>query len=482
MKRSRFKSILIVLMTGTLISCGGGGGGTSAGIGGTGITSSGTITAVGSIYVNGVRYNVDNATISVNDNDATPAELKIGMVVTVTGNLDSNGSTTGTADAVVYDNEIQGPVAGLNDPTGDGLVKQFTVMGQMVEISNAGTVFEDEAGGNNFNFTTIKNGDNVEVSGFVDQNGILQATRLEKKSGSEVELKGTVASYDPNAGAASMGSFTLGAITVEIDGNTDTSNVPGGIANGLSVEVKGSLAGTILTAREIELNDDGLGDDVSSVSLEGIVTNFATVTNFMVAGQQVNANGASFEPSSLRQTLADGIKIEVEGDIVNGILIADEVESRSGQIKLQATVSSVVGSVITMGYFPGTVAVLVDNKTSFKDGLTLATIVAGTDFLEIEGYQDSAGNVIASQVKRNSIDKDLLQGPVDGPINSGGSGTISVLGVIYTLNLGASYADENEVSLTNAEFFAQLNAGDTVKIVDKLEPTTDGNADEIEME
>jgi len=487
MRRSGFGYILVILIAGMLSSCGGGGGGILAGIGGTGITSSGSITGIGSIYVNGVKYNVDSAAITVNGiASSAPDELKVGMVVTVTGNLDSAGSTTGTADTVVYDNDIQGPVTGLNDPTCvnmvcDGLVWQFTIMGQMVEVSSAGTVFEDEVVGTAFNFNTIANDDNVEVSGFVDQNGVLQATRVEKKTGSEVELKGAVASYDPIGGAANMGSFTLalGTITVEIDGNTKPVTIPGGITNGIQVEVKGSLSGTTITATEIELDDDGLGDDLNSVSLEGIVTGFTDINStFMLAGQEVDASSASFEPSSLLQTLADGDKIEVEGDIVNSILIATEVEARGGEVVLHATVSNVSGSTITMSYSTGTVPVLVDNKTSFKDGLTLNVIVNG-DFLEIEGYQDSAGNVIASQVKKSSsVDNDVLQGPVDAPLSGGGS--ITVLGIQYILDITTNFSNENEQSQSNGQFFASLNVGDTVKIEDEV--TADGVADEVEPE
>ena len=481
MKRKSIFYALIILIATILASCGGGGGGTVSGIGGTGITSSGTITGVGSIYVNGVRYNVDNATVTVNDSSSTPAALKVGMVVTVTGELDSSGSTTGTADTVVYDNEIQGPVTGLTDPTGDGLIQQFTIMGQVIEISSTATEFEEEGGGSNFNFTTIMDNDNVEVSGFVDQNGALQATRVEKKTGTEVELKGTVTSYNPNGGAENMGSFMLGSITVDVVAGTDTSDIPGGITENIQVEVKGDLAGTTITARKIELDDDGLGDDLENVELEGIVTGFIDINSlFRVAGQLVDASSAGFEPSTLPQIMADGIQVEVEGEIRNGVLIADEVEARSGEIKLHATVLDVSTNTITMTYFAGNVPVLVDNKTSFQDGLDAQTIVQG-DYLQIEGYQDSAGNVIASQVKRKSPGKDLIQGPVDAPLSPGGV-NITVLGVFFFLeDLTTSYADQNEQPLINAAaFFAILNVGDTVKIEDDV--IADGIADEVELE
>lgn len=87
----------------TLAACGGGGGGGGdqlagvtppggggdigggAGIGGTGFSSTGTIDGTGSIFVNGVRYDIDDAEIFVNGEPATEADLKLGMVVVVAG-------------------------------------------------------------------------------------------------------------------------------------------------------------------------------------------------------------------------------------------------------------------------------------------------------------------------------------------------------------------------------------------------------------
>jgi len=44
----------------------------------------------------------------------------------------------------------------------------------------------------------------------------------------------------------------------------------------------------------------------------------------MVSGQQVNAADATFEPAGL--TLRNDLRVEVEGTIVSGILIAEKVE------------------------------------------------------------------------------------------------------------------------------------------------------------
>jgi len=94
------------------------------GIGGTGI-STGTVTGIGSITVNGVKFNTDNAEIYVEGtrvDDPSLAdgdELSLrgfgfseGQVVRVVGSFNADGKT-GTADAVYYNDSIEGPVENI---------------------------------------------------------------------------------------------------------------------------------------------------------------------------------------------------------------------------------------------------------------------------------------------------------------------------------------------------------------------------------
>ncbi|HEC28700.1 MAG TPA: hypothetical protein ENI65_03820, partial [Gammaproteobacteria bacterium] len=59
--------IFLIITAVMTVSCGGGGGGgtQTAGIGGTGVTSGGTVTGFGSIFVNGIEYNTSAATITI---------------------------------------------------------------------------------------------------------------------------------------------------------------------------------------------------------------------------------------------------------------------------------------------------------------------------------------------------------------------------------------------------------------------------------
>ena len=110
--------------------------------------------------------------------------------------------------------------------------------------------------------------------------------------------------------------------------------------NGLFVEVEGIIqtqAPTSILAREIELEEEDLGDEVDDVSLQGVISNFIRPMNFEIDGQAIDASAAQISPAGA--TLSNGLEVEVEGDIVGGVLIAEELEVREGETELQTTVS-----------------------------------------------------------------------------------------------------------------------------------------------
>jgi len=473
MKQQFLKQIVLMIGIATLTACGGGGGGS----GPSGITAAGTITGFGSIFVNGIEFETGTSSISVDDNPGIESDLQLGMVVTVTGTVNPDGRT-GTATTVVFDDEVQGPIATVPvDPTGDGLVLQFTVLGTQVLADRTVTVFDDGV-----SFATLAQGDFVEVSGFIGQGGILNATRIEGKGVfnpgvSEVELKGIAQNIVGT-------TFSLGGFTVDTAG-ADLSGVPGGVVTGgMEVEVKGTLNGTSIAATSVKQDDDLLGNNIAKVSLEGIITNYVSDSNFRISGQQVNASGATRTPANL--VLANGVEVEVEGPIVNGVLQAIKAEARGGNIKIHAVVQSVGQNFLTMSFNGGTVDVVVDNQTSLRDDLgafdpyRFGNIVA-TDFLEIRGSINGNGIITADEIRRDSVNDDILQGPADSCAGT----ALTVLGVDFTLQDGTTtYEDQfdNPNTLTTAAAFCSAvnSAGLFVKVKDDLNPN--GIADEAELE
>jgi len=483
-----FFPVFIILGSLVVAACGGGGGGSIAGggIGGTGVTASGAITGFGSVKLNGLVFDTTNASRIVDGVPAADdAALAVGMVVTVAGTLSADG-VNGTADQIEYDDDVQGPIQGpivVVDQT-----KTFSVMGVKVSVNKISTVFEDT------DYDSLLAGDLVELSGFFDAAGILHATRLEKKAGGEVEVKGTVTGFGP------AGTFTLAVLNGAIDYTVDWTAIINPPAQGDFIEVRGTLLNpTTIKADEFEREDEGF-DDVEKASIEGIVTGFSAggIGDFQVAGQKVDATSASLSPVALETSLADGMEVEVEGPIVNGVLQALEVEARGGDFEIGAMVQSVAPDAggltgsITLDFVPGSVVVLVDSQTLLRDDtevvdpLTLADLVATNDFLGIEAYLADSGKLVATKIRRDDRGDDLLQGPVD----SCDGVTLTLLGLGFGLDDNVtSYEDESEDPVGSAaEFCALANVGALVKVVDKYDGEQfpvmfpDGVADEAELE
>jgi len=502
------KLVGAALLTGLLVACGGGGGGgstpapaptggtdntggatggtdnTGGATGGTdggtdlGISGSGapialgTIDAFGSIFVNGVEFDTTNAEIIVDGQVSTEDDLNVGMVVTVQGTINEDG-VTGTADVVIFDDEVQGPIENIVvDASGE--FATITVLGIDIIVERVATVFE------NTTFDTLAIGDVVEISGFPEGVADLRATFLEKKADfvegeSEIEIKGTVANVTDS-------TFELKGYTVTYT-DADLSEVTDSvITDGMFVEVKGTLTGTEITATKVETEDrieDKFEDD-DEFKVQGTIRNYVSDAEFEVNGVTVDATNAVFKPSSL--TLADGLAVEIEGTWANSILVATEIEGRRGEIEVEGPVGALSADdkTITISLVNGDITLMADNRTMYDDDtdavarMGFADLAIG-DFLEIEAYDDGT-QLIATRVDRDDLDDEKLQGPVE---SFNAELNITVLGVTYSTE-GAEFSGRNGRDVDAATFYADLLIGDYVKIKDK--ELADGIADEVEIE
>jgi hypothetical protein len=482
MQTSTFSKALYLVLGFAVTGCGGGGGGGSSpgaalpentnNASSADISSTGTIDGFGSIFVNGVEFETDNSAVSLDGVTATEDKLRLGMVVTVHGTVNEDG-TTGTADQVVFDDEVQGPVSAIeNGQDGDSLL--LTVLGVSIIAERTGTVFDGVS------FDTLAVGDLVEVSGFVENGVQLRATRIEKKSdfvpgASEVELKGTVSGLTGT-------TFTLQTYVVDFS-SADLSGVPGGsITEGMLVEVHGTLTNNTIVADQVEQEDDASNgfDDGDELSVQGAISNLVDQGHFEVDGVVVDATHATLEPAGL--VLANGVIAEVEGTWNGSILVAEEVKARRGRVELEAKVASVntAESTLTLQFFTGTVTVQVDSTTLLDDDtdqaepLTLGDIASG-NFLEVEAIRVGAA-LVASRIRRDEQDDTILQAPVDS-FTAGVD--ITLLGITFS-TAGAAFESQGDEDISAETFFGQLQVGDLIKIKD--EEVADGVADEVEFE
>jgi hypothetical protein len=359
-----------------LISCGGSGGDTLAGggIGGTGNISSGPITAFGSIVVNGTEFDSSNAVIIVDGeeigigDEIAQDNLDVGKVVTVYG---TGSEDNAVAYWVTYNDNVAGPVESIT--VINATRKDIVVLGQTV-ILNAVTKFKGTA------FDDIVVDDVVKVSGLFDDTGAIWATFLEKTDDVVFEVTGFVQNLDTN-----LETFDINDLTVNYS-FADTSGLPGGVpANGLFVEVEGTLdaGGGEMLATKVELADELGVEDADEIEVTGFVTEILSASEFTVGNQVVVQWDVQTEfVDGEADDIAPGQKLEAEGSLENGILVAEEIEFwEPNQIEVEGLVTD---DALAPGEFTvGDQVVQTDAETVYE-GLEPGDIALGIN-LEIKG-------------------------------------------------------------------------------------------------
>lgn len=383
--------MLTVLGSAMLMAgCGGGGGGSSPAGGGTvgaaGSSASGAITGFGSIIVGGVRF--DDSAASVQDDEGASmnsGELKLGMVVRIKcgKKTDDGSSIRAKADSIEVHSELQGPV---DSKTADSIV----VLGQTVKIS-ATTFFED-----GLSLATLAVGAVVEVHGFVDPaNNNLTATRIESKPNAKVfKLQGTVSALNTAAKTFNLGTLTISYLTAIVPSSLTLANGSVVRVRLETIPVNGTWTARKVQKFEIEKEDQ------NEAEVEGIITAFTSTSVFSVNGLPVDASTAFFEGNKAGVVL--GARVEVEGSIVNGVLIAKKVELEDGEdaakFELHGTLSLLNPTAKTFVLRGVTVNY---GSATFAIGVTALSLANGNN-LEVKGVR-SADNVIVAT--RISLDR-----------------------------------------------------------------------------
>lgn len=483
MKKIPFqKALLPALISSTLIlaACGGGGSSSTQATGRT--LTSGIITGFGSIYVNGIKFETDQASFDVDDNpDANQSDLRVGMRIKIDGQINDDG-LTGRADSVIYENELEGPVSAIDNTDPANIL--LTILGQTVTV-NADTTFDDDF---NLDINSIQVGDLLEISGFSGGNGII-ATHIEKQgdfnaADSEVEIKGEIHDLTDN-------SFTIQGFSVTYDSSTELEDITT-LTAGLYVEVKGRLndSADTLIAQKIEAEHDDLHDASGEVEIEGLVANYdETNQSFTLQGQAVDASQSpTLMPGSLQ--LVNDIKVEVEGYLVDSVLVAEKIKLRGRKIKIHASISAIdtdLGSV-SFSVFGGTdnLQVRVNQQTEMEDDISdiedlqLAQLAEG-DYVEVEAFDDGTEVINAIKLQRKESDDVQLQGPItsyDASVM-----TVTMFGQSFDLSQ-ASFEAENDESIDASGFFNQLTAGGFIELSDQQDGMNlpDGVIDKAEIE
>jgi hypothetical protein len=337
--------------------------------GGTGRTEFGSIEAFGSIVVNGIHYDETAALITIDGVTNQPhSALKLGMVVQIDGSIDPV-SLRGSADTVRVNRSLRGQVeAGLNS------AGEIQVLSQAVVLT-ASTAFDGVAGG-----STLVAGDWISVHGLEDPGRkTLVATLVERvpaPEGAQSTIRGTVR----NAGG---GQFRIGSLKISSSGLAAPGDNQYVVVAGDYAPGSGRMtASRISVTREVETRED------NDTEITGYVTDFRSSSTFTLAGLPIDASGAVIEGGRL-QDIKDGARVTVEGQIRNGMLIAEEIEVSSGTSATRAagahaelegrisTFNSLADFTVKGMRIDATNAILV-NKARVNPGIGLKVHAKGT--------------------------------------------------------------------------------------------------------
>ncbi len=421
------------------------------------VVSRGLITGFGSVYVNGVRFHTGSTQFSIDDDDGIESDLRVGMIVTVKGSVNDSGHD-GQATHISYDNELKGPVSSIALDPNDATVKTVVILGQSVEV-NSNTTIDNDGG---LTFDNIQLNDVLEVSGFVTTSGLI-ATHIELQDNDlEIEIKGHIENLTTN-------SFTIKSFPVSYDATTELDDI-GALVDGLFVEVEGQLngTGTILLADKIEAEHEGLDDDMDEAEIEGVISGYNDIDKtFTIQEQFIDASNAVFEPTSL--VLANGLTVEAEGHVVNGVLLAHKVKQRGKKIKIYATLSkvNVAASTISFSFNSDEIVVRVNHQTEIEDEISdndiqLNQLSVG-GFVEMEAFEDGSGVINAVEIERDFMDEIRIVAPVDGWDEN--AETVLLLGVMFDLS-AAVYENEFDQNISATTFYNSLSPGEFIKIED----------------
>ena len=323
-------ALLLTSVSFTFSTCGGAGtdlaGGGSSGTG----ISTGSITAFGSVLMNGMEFLTDGnvapgfvtmKTFMGMDNSSMMDRdlFRVGMVVTL-----HHGPNDNNAAQIEYQDNLQGPIAAKNS----GVENLLTVLGQTVVVDNAAV------------FASLGLNEIVEVSGFVDSAGRIRASYISMVpcsmmmmgcTAGEFEFKGYVSGLSPSG-------FRLGPLP---DGTGATVAISyaapalgAGLADGTYVQVATSdtqpVSGVIVATGIRQLSPRTAFPENALADLEGLVTAAPSgsggVFSFAVEGKRVQTdNSTQFPVGTTAADIRLDMRMQVQGTENGGVLSAGKI-------------------------------------------------------------------------------------------------------------------------------------------------------------
>lgn len=423
-------------------------GGDIAGIEGTGspidsiASSEGSVTAVGSIFVNGERIDTGSADIRVNGSLAGEEELGLGMVVQV--ELDTQDGERAALN-VTHRRALRGQVSEVLDSREER--KVLSLMGQVV-------VVYDDSVFSGVSFEALEGGSWVDISGFADAEDRLVVTRLaQAEPGVAPEVIGRLQNLD-----RTQARFMLGDLEVDYSDSIFENGTRDELAAGVQLRLLGGdFAGDSFSPERIRLEPAREPEAGVELSREGIIRTFSSVSHWQLGDLTVDASGAQI--SGDESSLAQGVRVSVSGTVdAEGVLQAEQLRLLpAGRNRVRAQVEAVdveAGSLDILGqtYFITELTVFENRRSSNSERFNSLEQVRRDDWVELHSFElGEEQRLRRIKLLGNQEREILIRGPVSA-INQA-EGTVQLLGAQVFFQ-----------GTDGEELLAQLQAGDRLSI------------------
>jgi len=323
--------------------------------------------------------------------------------------------------------------------------------------------------------SAVRNGDFVEVEGYVDDKGYFIVSELEHKKTSKkkVELKGFATDL--------MGdTFSVNGVSIDAS-NAKFKDFSKGLYEGDYVEVKGYFDGSQMMAKKVESEEFEYGDK-KEFELKGYVSDYVDNGSFKVNGIPVNASNAKMEAPKFKAP--ENAYVKVEGHFVNGVLVIEKMDVQRNDVEISAPITSINMMEYSFEVTPydgqAPIVIYTDSNTKFESesyddyAFKMENLRVG-DFVEVDGYRNDDGAIFAKEVEMTYDYEVEVQGMVEHFYNN----KITVLGVDFFVDGYTRFEDDQDNYLSQSQFESMINVGQTwIEVEDE---NRDGIADKIEI-
>ena len=280
-------------------------------------SSQGVISGFGSIYINGKKYNTDNANIAINGQASSSiSNLKVGMKISLTSS--SNGNGDNIATSVIYDTEIKGYIQSI-----DRNNQQILIADTIVQYNDL-THFIDTTE------TALTVEQFIEVSGYLQADGSFLATYIEQDD-SPSGINEYTAGIVSNLNIAEQ-QFTINNTLIDYA----NSVLEGVLADNIYVRVKGSFANNVFVATNVDAADesDYYKDDNNNITryeIEGLVTAISSTSIDVNGRNYIFSSDMTFDAAQLSD-IAIGQYVELYIEKESGLVTNIDVDSISAKV------------------------------------------------------------------------------------------------------------------------------------------------------